>query len=107
MPSKALSLLGMARAAGKLTVGFDAVVALAGEGKAALVVLASDLSEKSEKELRFQTRAVPVRVVRLTADKDTVGAAVGAKKPIGILAVSDIGFADALTRVIQSTTGEE
>ena len=98
MPSKVLSLLGMARAAGKLTVGFDAVVALAKEGKAALVVLASDLSEKSEKELRFLTKDIPPEFRRLPADKDEIGRAVGAQKPIGILAVSDAGFAGAITR---------
>lgn len=98
MPGKALSLLGMARAAGKLTVGFDAVVALAKDGKAALVLLANDLSEKSEKELRFLTKDIPLRIERLKAGKDEIGGAIGAKKPIGILAVSDTGFADAITR---------
>ncbi len=98
MPSKVLSLLGMARAAGKLTVGFDAVVALAKDGKAILVLLANDLSEKSEKELRFLTKDIPLCIRRLDADKETIGGAIGVKKPIGILAVSDNGFADAVTR---------
>ncbi|HJD23016.1 MAG TPA: 50S ribosomal protein L7ae, partial [Firmicutes bacterium] len=44
-------LLGMARRAGKLTAGFDAVAALIGRGKAAAVMTAADLSEKTNKEL--------------------------------------------------------
>lgn len=99
MPSKVLSLLGMARAAGKLTVGFDAVVTLARDGKAALVLLANDLSEKSEKELRFLTKACPPAIRRLDVGKEEIGGAIGVKKPIGILAVSDVGFADAITKL--------
>lgn len=53
MEDKLAGRWGMCRRAGKLTTGFDAVTALAAEGRAALVLTASDLSEKTGKELRF------------------------------------------------------
>ena len=47
MEDKLAGLLGMCRRAGRLTTGFDAVKALAAEGRAALILAAADLSEKS------------------------------------------------------------
>ena len=96
MPNKALSLLGMARRAGKLTIGFDATVLSVRDRKAALAVLAADLSAKTEKNWRFEVQGEPVKIVRLTADKDQLGRAIGAAKPVGILTVCDNGFADTL-----------
>lgn len=60
MEDKLAGLLGMCRRAGRLTTGFDAVTALAAEGRAALILAASDVSEKTGKELRFALeRAAP------------------------------------------------
>ena len=89
-------LLGIARRAGHLTTGFDAVTGLIGEGKAALVMLASDLSEKTQKELRFAVgnRQVPIRRIPLT--KEEAGTACGFRKPVGLLATDDNGFAKAM-----------
>ena len=44
MEDKLAGLLGMCRRAGRLTTGFDAVTALAAEGRAALILAASDVS---------------------------------------------------------------
>ena len=63
MEDKLAGLLGMCRRAGRLTTGFDAVTALAAEGRAALILAASDVSEKTGKELRFALeRAAPIRI---------------------------------------------
>ena len=42
-----LSLLGLARRAGKVEPGFDAATTAAREGKAALLLAAGDISEKT------------------------------------------------------------
>ena len=93
---KLTGLLGISRRAGRLTTGFDAVKGLIGEGKAALVMLASDLSEKTHKELRFAVgdKKIPIRRMPLT--KEETGAACGLKKPVGVLATDDNGFAKAM-----------
>ena len=73
MEDKLAGLLGMCRRAGRLTTGFDAVTALAAEGRAALILAASDVSEKTGKELRFaleRAAPVPVLTVPLTKGDD-------------------------------------
>ena len=51
---KLLSLLGLARRAGKIEPGFDAAVSAARGHKAALLLAARDISEKTLKNLRYE-----------------------------------------------------
>lgn len=95
-PGRLAGLLGISRRAGRLVMGFDAVTGLIGEGKAALVMLASDLSEKTQKELRFATGDKPVPVRQIPLTKEEAGTACGLKKPVGVLATDDKGFARAM-----------
>lgn len=106
MSNKALSLLGLARRAGKLTMGFDATVQAVRDRNAVLAVLAADLSAKTEKEWRFAVQDEPITVIRLKAGKDELGRALGAFKPVGILTVADVGFADKL-RTYRDELGED
>ena len=92
-------LLGMARRAGRLTTGFDAVAALTAGGTAAVVLVAADLSEKTEKELRFAARNHPSPLLRLSLTKEELGRALGLKKPVGVLALEDRGFAASLMKL--------
>ena len=97
MNKKSAGLLGMARRAGKMTAGFDAVVRLLKEGKAYLVLTAADLSPKTEKELRFAAQGDKEdRIYPLEADKAALGRLLGYQKPVGVLAISDKGFAASL-----------
>ncbi|MDD2362044.1 MAG: ribosomal L7Ae/L30e/S12e/Gadd45 family protein [Oscillospiraceae bacterium] len=86
-------LLGMARRGGRLTTGFNAVVALITKDKEVMVMLAADLSEKTEKELRFAARSKDYEIVRLPLGKEDIGQALGLTKPVGVLALEDKGFA--------------
>ncbi len=96
--SKLTGLLGIARRAGKLITGFDAVAASAASGKAALLMIATDLSEKTEKELRYAARDKNIPLARLPLSKEETGAACGFQKPVGVLATEDRGFATAMGR---------
>ena len=100
MEDKLAGLLGMCRRAGRLTTGFDAVKALAAEGRAALILAAADLSEKSGKELRFamERAAAPVPILTVPLTKEELGRLLGLRKPVGILATADEGFARAIGR---------
>lgn len=91
-------LLGIARRAGKLIAGFDAAAASAETGKAALLLIAHDLSEKTEKELRFAARNKKIPLARMPLSKEEAGAACGFRKPVGVLATEDRGFAAAMNR---------
>lgn len=96
MDSKLAGLLGMAKRAGKVQVGFDETVTQVRKGKAYLVVMASDLSPKSEKEWRFATKDHPAAVRRIPLDKTELAHALGLARETGLAAVCDEGFAKAI-----------
>lgn len=94
MNRKRLSLLGLARRAGKLEMGYDAAVIAAKEGKARLLVAACNLSEKTCKNLEFEGKRSNVPVLRLSETLEEVSKACG--KKAGIAAICDEGFAHAV-----------
>lgn len=98
-------LLGMARRGGRLTTGFDAVTALIAAGRDIMVLLAADLSEKTEKELRFAARDRAYEIIRLPLGKEEVGRSLGFDKPVGVLALEDKGFA-ATVRTLCRNEGD-
>ena len=104
-------LLGMARRAGRLTAGFDAVSLLIANGKAAVVILAADLSEKTEKELRYAAKSScdeeQMNMLRIPLNKEEIGHALGLKKPAGVLALEDEGFAASIQKLCRHDFEEE
>jgi ribosomal protein L7Ae-like RNA K-turn-binding protein len=99
-------LLGMARRGGKLTTGFNAVVTLIAAGKRVLVLLAADLSQKTEKELRFSSRDKQIEIIRIPLEKEEIGRALGLAKPVGVLALEDKGFASTIRTLCSHHEGE-
>ena len=89
-----LSLLGLARRAGKVEPGFDAAVGAARSGKAALLLAAGDISEKTVKNLRYEGDRAGIPTLRVSAGMEELGRACGVKA--GALAVTDEGFAKAI-----------
>ncbi|MDD2418705.1 MAG: ribosomal L7Ae/L30e/S12e/Gadd45 family protein [Oscillospiraceae bacterium] len=98
-------LLGMARRGGRLTTGFNAVVCLIAKSKSVMLMLATDLSEKTEKELRFAARSKNHEIIRLPLSKEEIGQALGLTKPVGVLALEDEGFA-ATVRLLCRDEGD-
>lgn len=91
---KILTLLGFCRKAGKLTVGTEKVSELAKSGRQCLIMLASDISEKTEKELNYQAKNGRAVVIRLPYDTQTVAHATATTA--GVLATTDDGFCKAI-----------
>ena len=100
MNPKLIGLLGIARRAGHTACGFDAAAGLLKARRAALVLLASNLSEKTEKELRFAARDQRTPLIRISMDMASIGKALGYAKPVGVCATDDAGFAAAMNRCI-------
>ena len=96
MNERFAGLLGMAKRAGKVQVGFDETVGQVRKQKAFLVLLAADLSPKSEKEWRFATKDPPITIRRSPLNKAELAHALGLSRQTGIVAVTDEGFAKAL-----------
>ena len=107
MENKVLGLLGIARRAGHIAIGFDAVKAAVADGRAQLVLLATDRSAKTEKELRYTAQASPCPIHVLAADKDALAHALGLQKPVAVAATDDRGFAAAMQKYLSTDTKED
>lgn len=85
-------LLTICRKAGQLAMGFDPMKEALDAGKARAVLIAADISPKTEKEVRFfsEKRGVPVRKTDMT--QDGIYGALG--KKAGILTICADGFAE-------------
>ncbi len=92
MNEKLLSLLGIARRAGKLSPGFDAAAESIKDGNSALLLLACDLSERSAGAIGQKAAQAGVEAVTVDATMEQLGNAIG-KKQTGIISVNDSGFA--------------
>ena len=99
MADKVLSLLGLARRAGKLEAGFDAAVSAVKAKKAFLLVAAADLSEKTVKNLKYEGDRGGIPTVRVKAGMEETGRACGVRA--GVLAVTEQGFAKALLQELE------
>jgi len=103
---KAAGLFGLAKRAGAVVTGFDAALSAVTKRRAKGVFLACNLSEKTKKEWAFKTEAFPLVPTLSSLTKEELGAALGARGPVGIIAVCDEGFANAI-RALCPTTKEE
>ena len=92
--SKAETLLGFARKAGRLAVGTAATEEAIKRRKAFLAITASDISEKSSKEIRFLCEKNNVPFIKPQLDTYEITNAIGTRA--GIIAVLDEGFAKAI-----------
>lgn len=91
MNNKLQSTISLCRRAGKLQLGFDQVKDAAQAGEVKAVFVASDLSDKSKKEVCFFCSKVNVPVYCLPVTKDEIKIAVS--KGSGVLGITEEGFA--------------
>lgn len=95
MNNKILTLLGFATKAGKLSFGMEAVKTSIKTNKSKLVVVAHDVSAKSQKEIAFFTSNKEIKFLVLENISLTeLSAAVGRK--CGIISVNDENFAETI-----------
>ena len=90
MNDRLLPSMGLARKAGKLILGFDAVSTACKNGTAALVLLSEDLSPKSRKEIVRIAQQYEIRWFDAPFQMGDIDRLL--HKRAGILAVSDEGF---------------
>ncbi len=94
---KILSMIGLAKKAGKLEVGEEPTAAAARARSARLLLLADDAAENSYRRLRHFADAGQCLYLRLPATKEALGRAVG-RTSCAMAAVTDIGFAEAIAK---------
>lgn len=98
--NKALSMLGIATKAGKTVTGEFSTEKAVKEGKAFLVVVASDASDNTKKKFRNMCNYYQVTMKEF-ADKNSLGAACG-KEFRASLAVVDEGLGKAVLKQMNS-----
>lgn len=94
MYNKLLSLLGIARRAERLSLGFDVAAESMTSGKSKLLILAGDLSERTLRNIKKLAQESDTPTIVLDITMQQLGAAVG--KTTGIISVNDKGFAEKM-----------
>ena len=92
-----LTLLGLARRAGKLAVGEEPVRLALQEGSARTVFLAADASDHTRRKLEPKLGEVPLQPI--PASMAELGRALG-RESCAVCAVTDKGFAESLAQRI-------
>ena len=101
---KALSVLGLARRAGRLRWGYETAADALRRGECALVLVAQDLSEKTRKNMRFEADRAGAALLETAFTMEDIAAAIG--KKAGVLAVCDAGFAEKLKQELGAVSEE-
>jgi ribosomal protein L7Ae-like RNA K-turn-binding protein len=92
-----LGTLTMARKAGKLTLGFDAVKDTLTAKTAEIVLVTADISSKTEKEIRFFCGRTGVDIEKTAITMEDCGHAFGRKS--GVMSVTDRGLAGLVKKI--------
>ena len=104
MDKELLSLLGLMRRAGKLSLGFDAAADSAQSGESRLILITADISPKTLKELNYKINDT-VSVLPLGCTQDVLGAAIG--KSVKIISINDHGFAQKAKLLMETAADKE
>ncbi len=102
MNDRLLNLLGMARRAGKLSIGHDASVNSLNSGKAKLCFLSVEASQRLKNEMDALCKKTNANIIFGSYTMQQLGLSVGAKAT-AVLTVNDEGFAK---RIIELTREE-
>ena len=96
---RSLALLGMAKKAGRLAVGSQAVANAARRGEAKLIITASDASEASVRRAKSNAESGEVKYLAVPFTMFELGRTAGRGSP-GTIAFLDKGLADGFSKKI-------
>ena len=106
MTEQVLSLLGLAKKAGRVEVGEEPVGAAARAKKARVILVAQDAGPSSQRRAFSVAQTGACRCLTLPADKDALGRSLG-RSSVAMCAVTDIGFAGAIAKKLAAMDGEK
>jgi len=99
---QALNLLGIAKKAGLIAIGGDSVSAASRNGKAALIISASDSSEGSVRRARINAQTGGARHIVAPYTQSEIGNITG-RGLAGTVAVTDAGLAAQFIKKLAAT----
>ena len=97
--TKLLSLLGLAKKAGRLSVGTENTINAVREGKSVLVIASESVSDGTKKLINDKTAYYKAETVFIPVDTETFGKAFG-KTATACVSLNDRGFADAVKKLL-------
>lgn len=100
-----LSMLGLCRRAGKLTIGADPVVESVITQKAHLVIMASDFSKNSRKNILKACQNADVSLYEINRTRDELSFSLG--KFCAVISITDKGFSDKIQEIILKEQEQE
>ncbi|WP_077533143.1 L7Ae/L30e/S12e/Gadd45 family ribosomal protein [Massiliimalia massiliensis] len=103
--NKLIETVTFCKRIGGLVIGFDLVKQAMQKGEAGLVLLARDLSPKTEKEIRFLCGQFDVALKKTELSLDEFWYLIG--KRAGVIAVTNPAFAEKLLTVIDEANHME
>lgn len=106
MTNKALSLLGLMRKANAIAVGEDSSGDSARKKSAKLILVASNASDNAHGRAHGFAAMAHAPMIELPFTKDEISAAVG-KRGCSMAAINDLGFAEALIKLLQAMEPEK
>ncbi len=101
MASKLLSLLGLARRAGKLTAGSSQIEReLPSSTPAAIVLVAEDATSPTAKKLIQRCTTRRIKVFPVPCSMEEIGVAIG-KHQIGYVMINDSSFCQGIKQALE------
>lgn len=105
MSSELLSLVGLAKKAGRLEIGEEPVGAAARSGQAKLIIVAADAAENTRRRASHFADAGHVKWISVPFTKAELGAVLG-RTTCAMAAFSDAGFAASLVKKLSAQDPE-
>lgn len=100
-----LSMIGLARKAGRVEVGEEPTGAAARAKKARIILLACDAAPSTRRRAAAFAQVGGCPLLTLDADKEQLGGILG-KPGVAMAAVTDIGFANAIVKKLAAKDPE-
>jgi len=99
---KTLSLLGIAKKAGLLAIGSEQTAISARQGKARLIISASDASPGTVRRAKSNADTYEIKYVAVSYTKFEIGSITGRGSP-GVLAILDKGLAESFLEKVKES----
>ncbi len=96
--SRFLRMLGLARRAGKLTLGTPLSLQALHKGRARLLIVCEGASEQTKKKMHTQAEFYRVPLIVLPMPQEEFSHLLGKQAPVVSVAVTDDGFATELLK---------
>lgn len=99
--NKFLSMLGLSRRAGQVTIGTPLVTGLLPTGKMRVVFYTADASANTKKRITDKCRFYNVKCIELQIPSSEIGHIVGMKSTVCVVGITDDNFSKQLLSLSQ------